>query len=329
MLVMMVLVAIALAIQEQAPIVPLDRPGIDGRGRDPWVFRCIFEDRTRMVMIAPAKDWWFAFNPEICAMHKVWNGKIDFRGKVWDFSQNNSRSAGAVFFAAPSEIWRLAPDEDFVSSDVRTDKDTYEFTTPSASVRSRPISIAGWQRVFLAFDETNRKSRFRVDILNVEGKDTAQWFESATSVTGDDDWQWNFKQISVDNASIRVAISAPTLTQPKKIRNVRMYGDQQSWFDDFGKPLRVHWRGYELIKQTKAVDLNFDVFVGSKRVQISNRPEKTTSGWSETLTVRGLDRGSTIHLRHKALSSAVHGPELFPISSDGTYRLDYIIEVPK
>src|SRR5688500_19227121 len=104
---MVTLVAVVCLTQGQAPIVPLPRPGRDGRGRDPWVFRSVFEDRTRMVLLAPAPNWWMAFNPETCAMHKVWRGKMDYRGKVWDFSQENSRADGRIYFGSPSEIWRL------------------------------------------------------------------------------------------------------------------------------------------------------------------------------------------------------------------------------
>lgn len=55
----------------------------------PNVFRCVFEDQPRMVFIRPAANLWVAFNPATCTIDKIWRGGMKFRGKVWDFSQDN------------------------------------------------------------------------------------------------------------------------------------------------------------------------------------------------------------------------------------------------
>lgn len=321
----MLSVLLALApVQDQPPVIPVSRPGKNGRGRDPWVFRCIFEDRTRMLIIAPAPDVWMAFNPETCAMHKVWQGKMDFRGKVWDFSQDNSRAEGRILFASPSEIWRLAdgrgvPDG-WSANGVVAEKSGWYFPTAQAKLTSPPMDVSAWHRVFLAFDETSRKGRIHIEVIDKSGGVKSQWFESATSVDSDSSWQWNFKRIERPGRAI--VVSASSTVPGKRLRNLRLYGDLPSWLDATGKPLEVVWGGYELVEETKAVDIHYRVRLASGAlVGVRHRPELATNGWTEKLNLAGLPAGQTLVLRREGLSKSltIGGS---PVVKDGAWTFN-------
>ena len=286
-----------------------------------------------MVIVAPAIDWWMAFNPETCAMHKVWQGKMDFRGKVWDFSQDNSRAEGRILFASPSEIWRLADDgrvpDGWKSDGLVPEKGGWTFPTSGAKLTSPPFDASGWRRVFLAFDETGRKGRVHVELADQAGRAAPQWFESATSVDSDTNWQWNFKRVERPTSSLRVTLSS---TVPgKRVRNLRMYGDRPSWAGADGRPLSVVWGGYGLTDKTKAVDIDYTLRLPSgKSVSVRHRPESTQDGWTETLTVKGLPRGGSIALRREGLSGGVDVGGQVPFKNgkwtfarDGAYRLTF------
>lgn len=301
---MLSLLAIACLSQGQAPIVPIPRPGLNGRGRDPWVFRAVFEDRTRMVILAPAPNWWMAFNPETCAMHKVWRGKMDFRGKVWDFSQNNSRAEGRIYLASPSELWRL-PDkgplpEGWKATGVTSQADGRVFANDQSTIESPPVDASNWQRVFVGFDETGRKGRFHVSI----GGAFPQWFDSATSVESETAWQWNFKRIEQPSGNMVVKIQSKAAG--KKLRNFRMYGDRPGWSDSKGRPISAIFEGYELVKQTQAVVIRYRLqLAGGGIVNVEHRPELTPTGWEERLAVRGVPPGDEVVYTRTGLSEAV------------------------
>jgi hypothetical protein len=328
---MLSLVAALAAFQAPAGEPPAMRPGRDGRGRDPWVFRAIFEDRTRMVILAPAPNWWMAFNPETGAMHKVWRGKMDFRGKVWDFSQDNSRASGRIYLSSPSEIWRLGDDgklpAGWTAKGVAFQNGSWNFGS-NASLKAPQTDASGWHRVFLAFDETSRKSRFRVTISDDQAETGLQWFDSATSVNSENDWQWNFKRIERPSARMVVKIDSPT---PKRLRGLRLYGDRPSWFDGNGKELTVFWDGYELVNQTRAAKIHLRLRWPSGRVaHIVHQPELTPTGWREDWTVTGIPKGETVTMRREGLSDAVqvdaatfYTPGVFRFAKDGVYRAGF------
>ena len=327
--------ALALLLTQQEPIVPIARPGVDGRGRDPWVFRCIFEDRTRMVILAVAPDWWMAFNPETCAMHKVWRGKMDFRGKVWDFSQENSRAEGQVFFASPSELWRMPVNDigRWKASGLTWDSNGWKLA-PGGVVDSATFSLQGWQRVFVAFDETGRQARFDVRIRS-GGEE--QQFGSATHVSSDTDWQWNFKRVEIpasEGTTVRVTNPGSTA---KKLRNLRMYGDRPSWFDTEGRPLKVIWRGYDLIRQTKGVTLRYDLMLPSgDRVAVQHSPDLENGAWTEKFQISGLPTGKSVRLAREGLGSGVRSvgqapddDDIWTFSKNGSFQLRFATAATK
>jgi hypothetical protein len=286
-----------LLVQDQPPIVPEVRPGKNGRGRDPWVFRLIFEDRTRSVCIALRPDLWIVFNPETGSVFKVWEGKMDFRGKVWDFSQDNSRSQGRILAAAPTEIATLQDGDlgDWQAQGA-TWQGAWKFAGDGATLASPPIDLSYWQRVFVAFDEQSRKGRIKVELSADGGKSwAAEHFFSATAVTNDTDWQWNFRQIHTQSSNARIRFVQESAAHNKALRNVRVFGDQPSWLDKDGDPLQVRWRGYETKGETQSVSLLYDlVLPNGHTVSVRHRPEVHKSGWSELVSVRGLQPGDFV-----------------------------------
>ncbi len=282
-------------------------PESQTRGRDPWVFRCVFEDRTRMVLITPKSGFWLAFNPETCGVHKIWSGEVDFRGKVFDFSQENSRAKGTFHYAAPSEIWRLpnptqaGESPKWPSEGVEGTKDGWQFSGTGSKIEAPTMDLSAWRRVFVAFDETGRMGPFRVELFT--GARLDQWFHSATSVERETSWQWNFKRIERPGASLGVTIQSST---PKKLRNFRLYGDQPVWVDAGGKALDVKWEGYELVKRTQGVRVRFSVFLDPNRaVKVVWSPEVTATGWREDWRFEGLPKGESIFLKRATTSDAV------------------------
>jgi hypothetical protein len=301
--------------QDQPPIVPEVRPGKDGRGRDPWVFRLIFEDRTRMVVIALRPDLWYVFNPETCSPFKVWEGKMDFRGKVWDFSQDNSRAAGRVLAYAPTEILTLVDGslDDWTASGVTWDK-AWKFSGDGAALTSPPFDLSVWQRVFVAFDEQSRRGRMRVEVSGDGGRTwMSEHFYSALSVTNDTDWQWNFRQLLTKSSSARLRFVQEKGAFLKTLRNVRVFGDQPCWLDREGRALKVVWRGYEIREETKSVSLLYDLVTERGRtVSVRHRPEVSGNGWSELISLRGMTAGDVVFYSPLGVEDGVSRTVHFP-----------------
>jgi len=53
------------------------------RPRDPWVFRCVLDQRPRMVTIALSEEMWVAYDATTCSLYKAWRGGVNFDGPVY------------------------------------------------------------------------------------------------------------------------------------------------------------------------------------------------------------------------------------------------------
>ena len=53
------------------------------RPQDPWVFRSVLDQKTRMITIALNEKLWVAYNTEHGAIYKSWNGIVYFDGAVY------------------------------------------------------------------------------------------------------------------------------------------------------------------------------------------------------------------------------------------------------
>lgn len=255
-----------------------------------------------MLLLALRPKLWMAFNPDTGAVHKVWDGDMDFRGKVWDFSQDNSRPKGTPLYEAPDamELTMVDPPAGNSSKGYHPIEATFDST--------------GWQRVFLAFDETSRKARFMVTVFGPQGQ-KQQWFESATSVDSDTSFQWNFKQIQVPQGQHRLTIEDP-LKGGKKIRDLRLFGDRAAWFNADGTPCKVNWKGYWLVDSNKndmatfhklhGVEIKYDVVLKSGQVlHISHRPEVFQNLWCERMQISGSPTARVDWVRPPAMPGIV------------------------
>ncbi len=283
------------------------------RGRDPWVFRCIFEDRSRMVLLAPAQDLWIAFNPATCAIQKVWRGGILLRGKVWDFSQDNSAATGPALLEAPSDLLpthAASPassiPEGWSAGRVSASDKGFAFDGDGATLTSPPFDTTGWSSLFLSFDELSKRGPVRVELSADNGQTwTAQWFNSCLHVESNDQWQWNFKSLVVRSPTTRVRFVQEKADFRKHVRRPRIFGDRPAWSaSDAAGPVTVEprFKGYELIRQTEGVVLLSDLLLPDGKIaKVRHQIDATPAGPGvkvlETLDISDLPPGVTLFLR--------------------------------
>lgn len=53
------------------------------RPRDPWVFRCVLDERPRIVVVALSDEVWAAWDTTTCSLYKAWHGGVNFDGAVY------------------------------------------------------------------------------------------------------------------------------------------------------------------------------------------------------------------------------------------------------
>jgi len=248
--------------------MPLERPN---------VYRCAFEDRSRMVLIQQGTRW-IAFNPKTCSIQKIWEGEVDWRGKVYDFSQDNSRAKGKVLFDLPSTLWQQ--DQAWGAPGISGQNGVLSFDTDGASIETPKLNFSLYQNIFVAFDETSRAAPFRVSVVEEKG----DWFDSTKHGHSDTDWQWNFKQVWPQSRVASIRWTGPAASAKKKLRNARVFGDFMMFSSNpvergsfaphagpqnlrsdahdqpFAQPLEIIWKGYAFIKDSLA--LRFDLKLG-------------------------------------------------------------------
>jgi hypothetical protein len=80
------------------------------RGRDPFVFRAVLDERPRMLVLALRPDFWVAYDAERAALYKVWEGGVHFTGAVYDWLHGpQPTSQGRAFWVSPwEEPWEIA-----------------------------------------------------------------------------------------------------------------------------------------------------------------------------------------------------------------------------
>lgn len=319
----------------------------------PRVLRCVFEDRTRMVLVEGGGGLWLAFNPETCAVYKAWRGGVDFRGKVWDFSQDNSRATGSVLLQAPSEILRLPDDQPlpaaWTSRGVRHvgggPDDTlgarWAFEESGAALESPAFDLRGWQRVFIAFDELSRRGPIRVEFSRDAGATwDAQWFLSCTHVSSDDEWQWNFKRVVESGERTRVRFVQEDAAFRKQVRGVRVFGDRPAWHALSGcedspghSPIAARWRGYEIGAADGWPTLMYDLVLpdgatASVRHEIRMEARPSADVISERIVVEGLRDDALVLLAlagptpptRRVVTSASGAPAFEPSGAAGAGR---------
>lgn len=270
------------------------------RPRDPWVFRAIFEDRPRQLIIglgswATEPPLWIAFNPETGIARKVWRGQVDLRGKVHDFSQENSRPIGTILESANEDLGAL-PNKiesgDWKTTGLNFD-DGWRFA-PGAKIESPLIDPGDAQKVYVSFDEFGNKGRLLFRVLRPNGE-VVQYFNSSSSGLGDNSWQWNYKLLEPTGGPFRLEVSQADDKEQKRIRNLKVFCDPPGWYLD-GKPAKVRFRGYSTstIGNTVAVLMEIE---GAG--EVGWIPELTHGGWSETFTAYDLPPGAKLEWRRR------------------------------
>ncbi|MFZ4508886.1 MAG: hypothetical protein ACOYON_14450 [Fimbriimonas sp.] len=253
------------------------------RGRDPWVFRAVFEDRPHSLLIAAGQNVWFAFNTTSCAFHKVWLGGVDLKGKVYDFSQENSQAQGKVLAKSYQEVFALPTQlplpEGWTSRGLRIQDKGFRLTGDGAYLESPPLDLSAFSNLYVAFDEQSRRGRLRVEVRN-EGKVT-EWFQSSTDVSSETAWMWNFKYLLDRGTAARIRFSQDRDSDQKGLRAVRLYGDRPGWALQTPEGVvvaRPIFRGYET-HGTDWVKIRFDLVAGGYRSSLEVRPEVVGGRW--------------------------------------------------
>lgn len=252
------------------------------------VFRAVFEDRPRqLIMMLPvegqAQRAGFVFHPDIGTIRKVWIGSADYRGKVYDFSQNNSRAEGKVVWEAKSECLRL-PDAEpsgWTSEGVRFDRG-WKFAEDGAWMESPPFTYEGLRTAYVGFDELSQSARFQISLLDDSGK-VGTGFGS--SMAQDSGWQWNFKQIPVLAGEWRLRVQANKAADGKSLRNLRVFGDFPAWQvvkEGVSRTAEVQFNGY------RVTDGAVTVMIRVEEADVEWTPSTDGNGWVETFEVTGL-----------------------------------------
>jgi hypothetical protein len=181
------------------------------------------------------------------------------------------------------------------------------FEGDEASITSSRIDLAGFQRVFIAFDETSRAGPFRVEVSDDDGKTwAAQSFDSTTSGYNDADWQWNFKQIVTPKDWINLRITQREGKFHKTLRHLRLFGDRAVWSIKVGDAItrvKPAWRGYTLDPTSQGCALRFafrlpdsrEVTV-SQEIEMAQLPGAGAVTLAERFEITGLPEGTSLLL---------------------------------
>ena len=281
------------------------------RGRDPWVFRMILENKTRMTVAALRNDLWVAYNPANGTLFKAWSGGINYRGKVYDFSQENSTTQGTVYYQGRNMILRVPSTTSipagWTASGVTTGANVWTFTGGNGATMTSPlIDLTRYDNPIFLFYETNGNP-LRVQWSNDGGSTwTAQEYNSTRPGVNP---QENQKLIVASGSSVRMRFLQQG-NYNKTINNISLFGDYRAWSatqNGSAIPVTVDWRGYatqssepgENPPNVGSVTLKYDVVLqGGTRVSILEKPEQLPgAALTRQLTVADLPADTVLSLQ--------------------------------
>lgn len=77
--------------------------------RDPWVFRCVLDERARVIVAQLQPTVWVAYDAQSCGVYKAWLGEIKLTGAVYDTKHGpQPLSVGDHCFQQESlELWSI------------------------------------------------------------------------------------------------------------------------------------------------------------------------------------------------------------------------------
>lgn len=120
------------------------RPAHD---RDPWIFRCVLDGNARMVVISLGHDVWAAYDVNRCRFAKLWTGKVEFTGPVFDTRHGpQPKSNGTMLLNRPA---RLVPN-------------------PPATTAPTAAEYSGWRGYRVAGD----RATLQFDLSGVQIEET-------------------------------------------------------------------------------------------------------------------------------------------------------------
>lgn len=295
------------------------------RGRDPWVFRLILENKNRMLVAGLRTDLWVAYNPANGGIYKVWNNGVLFRGKVFDFSQNSSLTQGTVHHTQKNTILNASTESlipaGWTASGVTTGTNDWTFAS-GATLTSPVFDLTGYSNVMLTFYEQVTGS-FNVEISNDGGATwTAQTFQSTKP--GGNALQENLKQIVVTGSNVRIRFVGPSQTSSKTLRDIVLIGDYAVWSaTQGGSPVAtsVDWRGYRTANKTESLHVKYDiVFPGNVRATVEENPEQLVGrAIARNFNLSGLPSGAVASLKINGVSGLGQA-EIFSVSGSGSLR---------
>ncbi|MEK7950773.1 hypothetical protein [Luteolibacter soli] len=286
------------------PLLATPSPAVGPvRGRDPWAFRLTLENKTRMLVAALRSDLWVAYNPANGTLHKVWNGGIQFRGKVWDFGQQNSATTGTTYHLLKKAFLFSATNETIIpagwSATGITTGTSWNLSTAAGTMLVSPAAdLRNYDNVMLSYQTPGGDNRLLVDVSNDNGATwTAQQWMSIDAPAADG----NMKLVEVNGQAVKVRFRRNTTGSTATLGDVLLFGDYRAWtMQTGGSPvaIKVDWRGYKLINHTDGIVVRYDmVLPGGARVGIEERPEAMTGAkLQRKFTITGMPASSRLSL---------------------------------
>lgn len=273
------------------------------RGRDPWAFRMILENKTRMLVAALRSDLWVAYNPANGTLHKVWSGGIQFHGKVYDYGQQNSATSGTTYHLQKNAFLLSAMDEASIpagwSATGISTGTSWSFSTAAGTMLVSPaIDLRQHDQVILAYQTPGANNRLLVDVSNDNGTTwTAQQWMSIDGAAADG----NHKLVEVTGQGVKFRFRRNTSGSTATLADVTLSGDYRAWtMQSGGNPVavKVDWRGYRLINHTDGIAILYDVVLpGGSRIGVEERPEAMTGvKLQRRFTITGMPAGARLSL---------------------------------
>lgn len=80
------------------------------RPRDPWVFRCVLDQKPRIATIALSDEMWLAYDATTCGLEKAWKGGVRFDGAVYTAEHGpQPTSVGPAYLrGVAGTVWEVA-----------------------------------------------------------------------------------------------------------------------------------------------------------------------------------------------------------------------------
>ncbi len=249
------------------------------RGRDPWAFRLTLENKTRLLVAALRPDLWVAYNPANGTLHKVWSGGIQFRGKVYDFGQQNSVTSGTAYHLQKNAFLLSATNEAVLPAGWTTPGITtgssWTLSTAAGTMFVSPaVDLRQHDQVTLAYHTPAANNRLLVDVSTDNGATwTAQQWMSVDGAVSDG----HQKRIEVTGESVKVRFRRNAMGAAATLADVTLFGDYRAWsVQAGGNPVaaKVDWRGYRLIGHTGGIVIRYDVVLpDGARIGVEEQPE--------------------------------------------------------